>query len=309
MIGCIEFFNAGKEIMGSAFALACAFFWAFAVILFKKAGKSFSPIALNVYKSVVAMVLIGLTMLVMGIPFFPDVELRVWWILVLSGLFGITLADIFYFSALNRLGAGMVAVVECLYLPCVLGFSYLLLGERMGVLGIIGSGLVLCAILVGAVPLKDLKPGVIRKSSNLSGLCAGFLAMMFMALGIVIAKEVLDQADVFWATFIRVTAGVIGLVPIVLCHPERIRFAQELKFSKAWLNAFPATVSGNYIALLLWVAGMKYTTASRAGVLNQMSTIFLFILATVWLKEKMTAQRLAAILLAVAGAYLVIFDF
>ena len=97
--------------------------------------------------------------------------------------------------------------------------------------------------------------------------------------------------------------------PTALCHPERIRLAKELKFSKARLNAFPATVSGNYIALVLWVAGMKYTTASRAGVLNQMSTIFLFILATVWLKEKMTAQRLAAILLAVAGAYLVIFDY
>lgn len=292
--------------MGSAFALACAFFWAFAVILFKKAGKSFSPIALNIYKSVVAMVLIGLTMFVLGIPFFPDVELRVWWVLILSGLSGITLADIFYFSALNRLGAGMVAVVECLYLPGVLGFSYILLGERMGVLGITGSVLVLCAILVGAVPLKDLKSGAIRKSSNLSGICAGIIAMMFMALGIVIAKDVLDQADVFWATFIRVTAGLLGLVPIVLCHPERMRLAKELKFSKAWLNAFPATVSGNYIALVLWVAGMKYTTASRAGVLNQMSTIFLFILATVWLKEKMTVQRLAAILLSVAGAYLVI---
>ncbi|MGD9825104.1 DMT family transporter [Desulfobacter sp.] len=290
--------------MGSAFALGCAFFWAFAVILFKKAGESFSPIALNIYKSVVAMVLVGLTMRVMGIPFFPDVPPRVWWILVLSGLSGITLADIFYFSALNRLDAGMVAVVECLYLPGVLGFSYILLGERMGVLGIIGSGLVLCAILVGAV--KDLKPGTIGNGQTLWGLCAGVLAMMFMALGIVIAKDVLDQADVFWATFVRVTAGTLGLVPIVLCHPERMRFARELKFSKAWLNAFPATVSGNYIALVLWVAGMKYTTASRAGVLNQMSTIFLFILATVWLKEKMTAQRLAAIFMAATGAYLVI---
>ncbi|WP_020586594.1 DMT family transporter [Desulfobacter curvatus] len=294
--------------MGSAFALACAFFWAFAVILFKKAGESFSPIALNIYKSIVAMALIGLTMFVMGVPFFPDVTPRVWWILILSGLLGITLADIFYFSALNRLGAGMVAVVECLYLPGVLVFSYILLSERMGIWGIIGSGLVLCAILVGAVPLQDLNSGNRRKGQNLLGICAGSLAMMFMALGIVIAKDVLDQADVFWATFIRVTAGLIGLVPIVLCHPERIRFARELKFSKAWFNAFPATVSGNYIALVLWVAGMKYTTASRAAVLNQMSTIFLFILATVWLKEKMTAQRLAAIVLAVAGAYLVIFN-
>lgn len=295
--------------MGSAFALACAFFWAFAVILFKKAGKNFSPIALNIYKSVVAMILIGLTMLVMGIPFVPDVPPRVWWLLILSGIFGVTLADIFYFSSLNRLGAGMVAVVECMYLPCVLGFSYLLLGERMGFWGIIGSTLVLCAILVGAVPLKNLTAGDIHKGQDLWGICSGLLAMMFVALGIVIAKDVLDRADVFWATFVRVTAGLVGLVPIVLCHPERMRFARELKFSNAWLNAFPATVSGNYIALVLWVAGMKYTTASRAAVLNQMSTIFIFILATVWLKEKMTGRRLASIALAVIGAYLVTFDY
>nr|WP_319494376.1 DMT family transporter [uncultured Desulfobacter sp.] len=294
--------------MGSAFALACAFFWAFAVILFKKAGESFSPIALNIYKSVVAMALIGLTMLVMGIPFFPDTAPRVWWLLILSGLFGVTLADIFYFSCLNSLGAGMVAVVECLYLPAVLVFSYILLGERMGFLGIVGSALVLCAIIVGAVPLKDVSAGNLGKGQNLWGICAGVLAMMFVALGIVIAKEVLDQADVFWATFVRVAAGLVGLVPIVMFHPERVRFVRELKFSKAWLNAFPATVSGNYIALVLWVAGMKYTSASRAAVLNQMATIFIFILATVWLKEKMTSQRLASILLAVTGAYLVILN-
>lgn len=294
--------------MGSAFALACAFFWAFAVILFKKAGENFSPIALNIYKSVVAVALIALTMLVLDIPFFPDTTPRVWWILILSGILGITLADIFYFSSLNHLGAGMVAVVECLYLPCVLVFSYILLDERMGFWGIVGSALVLCAIVVGAVPLKDLTSGNLGKDQNMWGICSGILAMMFVALGIVITKDVLDQADVFWATFVRVAAGLVGLVPIVLCHPERMRFARELKFSKAWLNAFPATVSGNYIALVLWVAGMKYTTASKAAVLNQMSTIFIFILATVWLKEKMTAQRLAAIVLAVAGAYLVTFN-
>ena len=294
--------------MGSAFALACAFFWAFAVILFKKAGESFSPIALNIYKSVVAMALIGITMLVLGIPFFPDTAPRVWWLLILSGFFGVTLADIFYFSCLNSLGAGMVAVVECLYLPAVLVFSYILLGERMGGIGIIGSALVLCAIILGAVPLKDVTSGNFGKGQNLWGICAGILAMVFVALGIVIAKEVLDQADVFWATFVRVAAGLVGLVPIVIFHPERVRFVRELKFSKAWLNAFPATVSGNYIALVLWVAGMKYTSASRAAVLNQMSTIFIFILATVWLKERMTVQRLAAILLAVAGAYLVILN-
>ncbi len=40
-----------------------------------------------------------------------------WVLLSLSGFLGITLADLFFFIALNRLGAGMAAIVECLYLP------------------------------------------------------------------------------------------------------------------------------------------------------------------------------------------------
>ncbi len=295
--------------MGSIFALGCAFFWGSSVILFKKAGTVFSPVALNIYKSIVAMILVSLTMLVLGLPFFPEVDARVWWTLALSGFSGITLADMFYFMALNRLGAGMVAVVECLYLPCVLFFSFIFLGEHLGTQGIIGSIMVLSAILVGSLPLQGLKAGAENNGATSPlGIITGVLAMVFLALGIVIAKEVLDQAEVFWATLVRVTAGCAGLIPIVLLHPKRKKYIGELKFSKTWLLAFPASVSGNYIALVLWVAGMKYTTASRAAVLNQLSVIFIFIMATVLLKEKMTAQRLSAILIAVAGAYLVIFN-
>ncbi len=109
-------------MLGSIFALGSAFFWACAVILFKKSGETFSPISLNIYKSVVGLFLVSVTMLLLGIPFFPDQPLNNWVLLSLSGFLGITLADLFFFIALNRLGAGMAAVVECLYLPCVLFF-------------------------------------------------------------------------------------------------------------------------------------------------------------------------------------------
>ena len=42
-------------MLGSIFALTSAFFWASAVILFKKSGETFSPISLNIYKSFVAL--------------------------------------------------------------------------------------------------------------------------------------------------------------------------------------------------------------------------------------------------------------
>ena len=295
-------------MLGAAFALSSALFWSVAVILFKKSGEVFSPIALNIYKSLVALALISLTMLLLGIPFIPDAPAGDWVLLAVSGFLGITLADIFFFMALNRLGAGLVAVVECFYLPSVLVFSLILLNEQMSPGGYLGSALVLSAILVGSWQTGRTTSRVSANPSAWTGFAAGILSMVFMGLGIVMIKGVLVYANVFWATQVRVVAGCITLFAMAAIHPSRSRIIRELKFSRAWFTALPASISGNFIALVCWVAGMKYTTASQAATLNQMSTIFIFILAAVWLKERITLQKSVAICLAVTGAYLTIFS-
>ncbi|MCK5695504.1 MAG: DMT family transporter [Desulfobacula sp.] len=295
-------------MLGSIFALTSAFFWASAVILFKKSGEVFSPVSLNIYKNFVALILISLTMLILNIPFFPDKPINDWLLLALSGFLGITLADLFFFMSLNRLNAGLFAIVECLYLPSVIFFSFIFLGENLNTGAIIGGILILSAVVVGSMRKKsppDKKSP--ENSPLLSSIMIGCLSIIFMAIGIVIIKELLEYTDVFWATLVRLAAGTISLFIIVLCHPKRKRYFNELKFSKAWLIALPASVTGNYLALLCWMAGMKYTTASRAAILNQMSTIFIFILATIFLKEKITTNKSIAIVLALSGACLTIF--
>lgn len=294
-------------MLGSVFALSSAFFWAIAVILFKKSGDTFSPISLNIYKSMVAMVLISFTMLVTGIPFFPEAPLDHWLMLALSGFLGITLADIFFFIALNRLGASLMAIVECLYLPSVLFFSILILGERLGTGPVLGSMLILSAVFVGTKGKEKEKEKEQLSKNTVIGLASGVLAVIFLSLGIVIIKDVLEQSHIFWATLVRVFSGGAALMVIVLFLPKRRQYLGELKLSRAWLTALPASVSGNFIALLCWVGGMKYTTASQAAILNQMSTIFIFILAAFFLKEKITTQKTLAICMAVTGACLTIF--
>jgi len=294
-------------MLGSVLSLCAAFFWASAVILYKKSGEVFSPISLNIYKSVVALILISLTMVILKIPFFPEKPLNDWLLLAVSGFFGITLSDLFFFIALNRLGAGVVAIVECLYLPSVIFFSFLLLGESLTTGAVVGGFLIFIAVFVGSMSrTKVLDPSVIKQSS-LSGILVGCLAMVLVAIGIVIIKELLDRTDVLWANFVRVLAGTVSLLIYLFCHPRRKDYIRELKFSKSWLIALPASVAGNYLALLCWVGGMKYTTASHAAILNQMSTIFIFILAAFFLKEKITRYKTVAIVLALTGAGLTIF--
>jgi len=294
-------------MLGSIFALTSAFLWASAVILFKKSGEVFSPISLNIYKNLVALILISLTMLILNLPFFPDKPINDWILLAVSGFLGITLADLFFFMALNRLNASLFAIVECLYLPSVIFFSFIFLGENLSIGTIIGGILILSAVFVGSMKKKPSNKKGPGNRSLLSGIMIGCLSVIFMAIGIVIIKELLEHTDVFWATLVRLTAGTISLFIIVLCHPRRTQYINELKFSKAWLIALPASVTGNYLALLCWMAGMKYTTASRAAILNQMSTVFIFILAAIFLKEKINKNKTIAIILALSGACLTIF--
>jgi len=57
--------------------------------------------------------------------------------------------------------------------------------------------------------------------------------------------------------------------------------------------------------MVLWIAGMKYISASKASILNQTSTIFVPLLAAVFLGEKLTSHRILAVLLGFAGAVVV----
>jgi drug/metabolite transporter (DMT)-like permease len=66
----------------------------------------------------------------------------------------------------------------------------------------------------------------------------------------------------------------------------------------------PASFFGSYFSLILWMGGMKYAKVSVAAALNQLNTIFIVVLAAVFLKERLSLWKVAAVILAFVGAYL-----
>ena len=218
-----------------------------------------------------------------------------------SGLLGIALADTLFFIALSRLGAGMTAIVDCLYLPIVIFISFVFLDEFLGIKGLFGATLVFIAIFVGSASKKGIS---VTGIDFFIGIILGILAISLIAGSIVMLKRLLEDTNVLWAAFARVLAGTLGLYLIVLLSPGRKKLLAELYPSKTWFSALPASVSGNYIAMIAWLAGMKYAMVSVAAVLNQLSTVFIFILAAIFLKEPVTLPRVSATIFAVSGAIL-----
>jgi drug/metabolite transporter (DMT)-like permease len=291
---------------GEVYSATCAFLWAVAVILFRKSGEKVTPVVLNLFKDVTGLILLCTTMLILSVEFFPAAQTAEdWIILLISGVIGIGIADTIFFASLNRLGAGRSAIVDCLYSPFVILCSLVHLDESFGPLLIVALALMVGAIFIGTwQPEKD-KPEDVRQIRI--GIILGVVSMACMAIGISMAKPVLDRADPWWACTVRMVSGTVFLAVIVAFTKHRKELKRVFIPSSLWKVTVPAAVTGAYLAVFFWIAGMKYTETTTASVLNQSSNVFVIFLATLFLKERLTVRKLIAICMGFAGGVIATF--
>jgi drug/metabolite transporter (DMT)-like permease len=289
--------------MGEISALTCALLWAFAVILFRRSGESVPPIALNLFRVSLSSLLFLLTLAVTGKGFFRQAPLVDYLILMASGIIAIAISDTLFHMCLNRVGAGINAIIDTLYSPFIILFAFVMLGERIGIMQFGGMALIIGGVLTAT---RVRPPRGIQRATLLAGIGFGVGAMATLAFGIVIAKPVLERSDIIWATSVRQFGSLMVLVPVTLALPQRRRYWAVMKPGPSWKFSLPGTVMGSYLALLFWIAGMKFTQAGTAAILNQTSTIYILVFASLFLKEAFTRRKLVAAMLAVAGIVLVL---
>ena len=269
-------------------------------MLFKLSGERIPPLALNLFKNAIAIVLLAATLafLRQGIGTLLSFPAKDIWLLVLSGFLGIALADTMFFKALNLIGVGLISVVDCLYSPMVIMFSALLLGERLGVSGYVGA-----ALIVGGVSIasRHEPPAGRTRRQLLAGILLGALALAFMTFGIVIAKPSLERFSLVWATMLRVLVGTAVLAVFATLSSQRREHWSAFRPSQVWKWAIPGAVLGTYFAMFFWVAAFKYAKASIAAILSQTSVVFAMILAALVLKESFNRRKAVAVTLALLG--------
>lgn len=295
---------------GEIFALAAALTWSVSVILFK-ASEAVTPKAMNLFKNVVALGLFALTLLALEVSGnLPPLERTQdeWIRVVASGVLGIAVADTLIFMALRRLGASLLAVVDCAYAPTIVLFSVAVLGEPLGLGFALGGVLVVGGVLLAVAQrpseLAEKDPEQARRDLR-AGALIGVLGIVAMAAGVVIVKPVLEKSNLFEVTAVRLLAGVIAQLLWAAVFRERETFA-VFRERKVWKTLIPGSILGTYVAMIFWLGGFKWAPASVAAVFNQLSSVFTIGLAWLFLKEELSWRRGIGAGLAVCGALVVI---
>lgn len=283
--------------IGEAMALGSAAAWAVGVILARQLGVHLPPLTLNLLKNGLVLCVLAPVALLLYAGAWPVMPVRDMLIVLASGVIGIALADTLYFRALNELGAGRMGVIGNLYSPLVLLLGFVFLDERLGGMQWLGFALVAGGVLLVSIPARGQAA---RPQHTLRGILLGLLAIALMAVAIVMVKRTLETQPLLWVTLLRLCGAMAGLLFLASLPSmrQRMRFVPR---DVAWHRLVLAALVGQGLSMVLWLGGYKFTSASVAAILNESASVFLVVLAALWLREPMGRRAFVGVLLTFSG--------
>lgn len=282
---------------GETLAILSALAWSAGVIIYKRLGETIAPTRLNLMKNLIVLGFLLPSLALFGgpAPRLTGVELA---ITLLSGMIGIAVADSLYLTALNRLGAARMGILGNFYSPFVILLSVVFLGERLAPLQMLGFVLVTSGVLVVGARVATA-PAERRELRR--GLMLGVGSIALMALAIVLVKRVLETQPLIWMVALRMVGGVGGLLLLFLWRRELPWPRPDERGRVRWPIILFGAFVGQYLSMLFWLGGYKYTSASVAAILNESTSIFIVLLAAIFLGEALTRRKLLGVALTISG--------
>lgn len=293
------------DVIGKSLALICAVAWAGAVVFFKRSGETIRPLALNLFKSTVACLAIMPLWVLIDRPMIPDtLSMKELGYLALSGVVGITLADTLFLTCLNTLGAGYYAIIDSVYSPMMIFFSWLLLGEPLTLVHVWGSLFVITGVMI--VTTENTFKTHLGWKKIVKGSASGIVAVGLMVISIIGVKPILDNHSPLLVAQCRMIPAAVVLHLIALFQKNRVYIYKTITGARAFRLALPGAVLGNVISILAWISAFKYTDMGSASILNQTNVILVVVLAWIFLGEPLSYRKLAATLLGFIGAAIIL---
>ena len=120
------------------------------------------------------------------------------------------------------------------------------------------------------------------------------------------AKPLLEVHEFLWVVTARLVGGTGYQLGVVAVRGRWQSLWAEYRAASHWPQIIAGSVCATYLAMMLWLGGYKYTSASVAAILNETAAIFILILAAMFLKDRLRMMQWAGAVLAMLGVVLVV---
>ena len=305
--------------IGEFAGMMAAFCWTATALAFESAGKNVGSLSVNLIRLFMAIFLLGFyTWLTRGyfLPF--DAGIHQWKWLIISGLIGFTLGDLFLFEAYVRVGARISSLIMSFVPPITGIIGWLIMDERLTGENITGMGITLFGIILVVLQRKNRNPDPSRIvepsqrkkrirfnfSYHVVGIIMAFGGALGQAAGLVLSKYGMRDYDAFAATQIRVIAGTVGFIVLFFLLRRWRNVFVAIRNKKAMKRIAIGAFFGPFLGVAFSLLAVQHTLTGIASTLLALVPVMILIPAIFYFKEKVNFLEVIGAFMAFAGVAL-----
>lgn len=292
-------------LLGQLAALSAALFWALATLLYNRSSLHLNAAQLNLVKGLVACPLLLISLYMFGLGFTLDLASPALWLLLLSGVIGITIGDTCYFSALRRLGPWHTILLEYLAPPFAAVLAWFFLKETLSLLEIIAAFTVIAGVIF-VLTEKRMTNSPLPQRIDRAGLAFAVGAAWCQAVGLVMAFHALQAFEInaLQAALVRLGGGTLALtIGLLLFAPRILVTTKDALRQTRILPLMVAIFFGTFMAIGLQQVAIAHVTPGIAQTLLATAPLFM-ILINMLLGKPLSLRALIGTLLALLGIVL-----
>lgn len=287
--------------LGELAALTTAVCWTFTAIAFESAGKKVGSLSVNIIRLVIAFALLSIyTFFTRGIGFPIDATGANWIWLLISGLIGFVIGDLFLFQAYVMIGSRISLLIMSAVPPITAIVGFLLLDERISLLGMVGM-----FITIGGIALVILSRNVDEKKVKLAhpakGLLFAFIGALGQAFGLIFSKLGMGDYNPFAATQIRIIAALVGFCIIITIGRRWKEIAASFQDKIAIRNISIGSFFGPFLGVSFSLLAVQHTATGIVSTITSISPILIIPASIMIFKEKVLPKEIVGAVISLIG--------
>ena len=291
--------------LGILLALGACVLWSLSPFFFTSTGRRIGPFATNLLRLLLATVLLAIACAVQWI-FLPRIPLPGWHaseFLVLSGVVGLFVGDIFLYQSLFKVGPERTSLLMTLSPAVTAALAWIFLDERLSLEQLLGMAMVLGGVAGAVWPKKFPHP---EKKAG-SHVLDGILAAVIQGFGSILARQAFlvetDLSPVF-ATTVRVGAGTVAILLAAIVTGRLIPALRKTRDPALAGRMLGGTLTGPVIGMLFFIGSLKYLPAGIVSTITFMTPLLIIPLGAWRYKARFTGQVLLGGAVALVGVAL-----
>jgi drug/metabolite transporter (DMT)-like permease len=290
--------------VGEAAALTTAICWTLTAICFESAGKKVGSLAVNFYRLIIAFILLGaFTFFTRGmfLPFDATGSNWIW--LLISGMIGFVIGDLFLFQAYVEIGSRISLLIMSAVPPITAITGFLLMGERITLLA--AAGMLITVIGIALVILsRNAGDKKIKLTHSVKGVTYAFIGALGQAFGLVFSKLGMGSYNPFAATQIRVIAAIAGFAAVITISKNWGKLREAVKDHSAMKYIGMGSFFGPFLGVSFSLMAVQYTATGIVSTITSISPILIIPASIMIFKEKVLPKEILGAVISILGVTL-----